>query len=225
MTPRISARWRRTRQIGNPCRIAGGAADAGRRHRWRQVSGGDQHSAGVARATRADGADFIDIAMTDAMFTFGWAALAIGAATGKFPKSGEMWLVGGFAALSALSGQGRSAGRLRRPSKRNFGFRPSLRRSNFSRAECRQRRSRSESDPRDAVASGHRARERPTMAANLCRRRLLHDHRGCCRSNRRCDVRILSSAGYSRIGWRCNPARRCRRCRSRSRRNFARRPE
>ena len=38
---------------------------------------------------------FIDIAMTDAMFTFGWAALAIGAATGNFPKPGEMWLVGG----------------------------------------------------------------------------------------------------------------------------------
>ena len=37
----------------------------------------------------------IDVAMTDAMFTFGWAALAIGAATGKFPKPGEMWLVGG----------------------------------------------------------------------------------------------------------------------------------
>ena len=37
----------------------------------------------------------LDIAMTDAMFTFGWAALAIGAATGRFPKSGEMWLVGG----------------------------------------------------------------------------------------------------------------------------------
>jgi len=37
----------------------------------------------------------IDIAMTDAMFTFGWAALAIGAATGKFPKPGELWLVGG----------------------------------------------------------------------------------------------------------------------------------
>jgi crotonobetainyl-CoA:carnitine CoA-transferase CaiB-like acyl-CoA transferase len=33
--------------------------------------------------------------MTDAMFTFTWAALAIGAATGRFPKSGEMWLVGG----------------------------------------------------------------------------------------------------------------------------------
>ena len=38
---------------------------------------------------------FIDIAMTDAMFTFGWAALAIGVATGAFPKPGEMWLVGG----------------------------------------------------------------------------------------------------------------------------------
>lgn len=37
----------------------------------------------------------IDIAMTDAMFTFTWAALAIGAATGRFPKPGEMWLVGG----------------------------------------------------------------------------------------------------------------------------------
>jgi alpha-methylacyl-CoA racemase len=37
----------------------------------------------------------IDIAMTDAMFTFTWAALALGAATGRFPKPGEMWLVGG----------------------------------------------------------------------------------------------------------------------------------
>ncbi len=37
----------------------------------------------------------IDIAMTDAMFTFTWAAMALGAATGRFPKAGEMWLVGG----------------------------------------------------------------------------------------------------------------------------------
>src|SRR5471032_2997199 len=37
----------------------------------------------------------LDIAMTDAMFTFGWYALALGAASGKFPKPGEMWLVGG----------------------------------------------------------------------------------------------------------------------------------
>ncbi len=38
---------------------------------------------------------YIDIAMTDAMFTFGWNALAIGAATGAFPKPGEHWLTGG----------------------------------------------------------------------------------------------------------------------------------
>jgi alpha-methylacyl-CoA racemase len=37
----------------------------------------------------------LDIAMTDAMFTFAWHALAIGAATGAFPKPGELWLAGG----------------------------------------------------------------------------------------------------------------------------------
>lgn len=37
----------------------------------------------------------LDIAMADAMFTFAWSALAIGVATGKFPKPGELWLVGG----------------------------------------------------------------------------------------------------------------------------------
>src|SRR5665213_1892859 len=38
---------------------------------------------------------YIDIAMTDAMFTFAWYALALGSAAGKFPKPGEMSLVGG----------------------------------------------------------------------------------------------------------------------------------
>ena len=37
----------------------------------------------------------LDIAMSDAMFTFAWYALALGAATGKFPKPGELMLVGG----------------------------------------------------------------------------------------------------------------------------------
>src|SRR5262249_61155861 len=37
----------------------------------------------------------IDIAMSDAMFTFTWAALALGVATQRFPAPGEMWLVGG----------------------------------------------------------------------------------------------------------------------------------
>jgi alpha-methylacyl-CoA racemase len=47
-----------------------------------------------ARDQRGQGSH-IDIAMTDAMFTFTWAALALGAATGHFPKPGELWLVGG----------------------------------------------------------------------------------------------------------------------------------
>jgi crotonobetainyl-CoA:carnitine CoA-transferase CaiB-like acyl-CoA transferase len=33
--------------------------------------------------------------MTDAMFTFAWYALALGAAAGRFPKPGELPLVGG----------------------------------------------------------------------------------------------------------------------------------
>jgi alpha-methylacyl-CoA racemase len=37
----------------------------------------------------------LDIAMTDAMFTFAWYALALGAATGRFPKPGELALAGG----------------------------------------------------------------------------------------------------------------------------------
>ncbi|HET7850933.1 MAG TPA: CaiB/BaiF CoA-transferase family protein [Pseudolabrys sp.] len=37
----------------------------------------------------------IDIAMTDAMFTFGWYAMALGVAGGKFPHSGELSLAGG----------------------------------------------------------------------------------------------------------------------------------
>ena len=37
----------------------------------------------------------LDIAMTDAMFTFAWLAFATGQATGKFPGPGELRLVGG----------------------------------------------------------------------------------------------------------------------------------
>jgi crotonobetainyl-CoA:carnitine CoA-transferase CaiB-like acyl-CoA transferase len=37
----------------------------------------------------------LDIAMSDAMFTFAWYALAFGFATGTFPKSGELPLAGG----------------------------------------------------------------------------------------------------------------------------------
>src|SRR6185312_9368633 len=37
----------------------------------------------------------LDIAMTDAIFTFAWYALSIGAATGRFPNPGELPLAGG----------------------------------------------------------------------------------------------------------------------------------
>jgi alpha-methylacyl-CoA racemase len=37
---------------------------------------------------------YLDVAMTDAMFTFAWYAFAVGHATGKFPKPGELRLVG-----------------------------------------------------------------------------------------------------------------------------------
>jgi len=37
----------------------------------------------------------LDIAMTDAMFAFAWYALAIGAATGRYPGAGELPLAGG----------------------------------------------------------------------------------------------------------------------------------
>lgn len=47
-----------------------------------------------ARDRSGQGA-FIDIAMTDTMFTFAWYALAIGTASGRFPKPGELPLVGG----------------------------------------------------------------------------------------------------------------------------------
>src|SRR5262249_40301316 len=37
---------------------------------------------------------YLDVAMTDAMFTFAWYAYAIGTATGKFPGPGELRLAG-----------------------------------------------------------------------------------------------------------------------------------
>ena len=46
-----------------------------------------------ARDQRGHGCH-LDIAMTDAMFTFAWYALAMGTATGRFPKPGELILAG-----------------------------------------------------------------------------------------------------------------------------------
>ena len=47
-----------------------------------------------AREQSGEGS-YLDIAMTDAMFTFAWYALALGQAAGRFPKPGELHLAGG----------------------------------------------------------------------------------------------------------------------------------
>lgn len=47
-----------------------------------------------ARDRSGQGA-FIDIAMTDTMFTFAWYALALGTVGGRFPKPGDLALAGG----------------------------------------------------------------------------------------------------------------------------------
>jgi alpha-methylacyl-CoA racemase len=47
-----------------------------------------------ARDQGGEGAH-LDIAMTDAMFTFAWYALALGQASGRFPGAGELRLTGG----------------------------------------------------------------------------------------------------------------------------------
>jgi crotonobetainyl-CoA:carnitine CoA-transferase CaiB-like acyl-CoA transferase len=47
-----------------------------------------------ARDQSGEGAH-LDIAMTDAMFTFAWYALALGQASGRFPGPGELRLTGG----------------------------------------------------------------------------------------------------------------------------------
>ena len=159
----------------------------------------------------------LDIAMTDAMFTFAWYALALGSATGRFPAPGELPLAGGSPRYQLLSDQGRQDRRLRR-----------------ARAEIL-----------DGVHGGDRIgggiRERPARSAKKATRAAVAKlvaartagvaagawpppiaaPPSSCRWKRPCATRISSSAACSRIASRRNRARRCRRCRCRSRRSFA----
>ena len=155
----------------------------------------------------------LDIAMTDAMFTFAWYALAIGAATGKFPKPGELMLAGGspryqlypakdgkIVACGAhraeilgrvLHGDRLAGGIHQRPAR--SGRRRAMRWRNSSRRAARTNGGRSWPPP---IAA------RPSW----------------CRCNRRCKIRISSNAVCSTTKSKAPRARRCRRCRCRLRR-------
>ncbi len=158
----------------------------------------------------------LDIAMTDAMFTFAWYALALGAATGKFPKPGELWLAGGsprYQLYPTKDGKLVACGALEQ--KFWVAFTTAIGLPAEFVNDLR--------DPtatRDAVAKLIAARTVGRMAADLRRRRLLRDHRAC-RWKRRCAIRISSSADCSRTRSKARRARPCRRCRCRSRRNSA----
>lgn len=120
----------------------------------------------------------LDIAMTDAMFTFAWHALAIGAATGTFPKPGELWLMGGSpryqlyttkdGKLVACGARAEILGRVH-PGGRSAGG-------------ARQRFARSQGHARRGGQADDRRAHRRGMAAGLRRRRLLHHHRGVART-------------------------------------------
>ena len=116
----------------------------------------------------------LDIAMTDAMFTFAWYALALGAATGKFPKPGELCAGRRLAALPALSGQGRQDRRLRGDRAEILGrVLPGDRVA----GGIGRRLARSESNARSSCQVDRGAHVRG-MAADLRRCRLLHDDCG-----------------------------------------------
>ena len=110
----------------------------------------------------------LDIAMTDAMFTFAWYALALGAATGKFPKPGEMWLVGGSPRYQLYPTKDGKTGRLRRHRAEILA---KLYRGHWFAGGVRRRRARSESDARRGGQAdrGADADEwRPIFAAADC---------------------------------------------------------
>ena len=116
----------------------------------------------------------IDIAMTDAMFTFAWAALALGAATGRFPKPGEMWLVGGsprYQLYPTKDGKLVACGALEPKFWDAFTKAIAL-------PEQFINDMRDPKATRDAVAKLIAAQDVRRMAADLCGRRLLHDNLG-----------------------------------------------
>ena len=111
----------------------------------------------------------LDIAMTDAMFTFAWHALASGHATGQFPGIGRRAADRRLAALSALSDARTASSSAARRWSRSSGSRSprrsGLRRSSSTTAAIRRRPRRR--SPR--IIAGRSADEwRPVFAAADC---------------------------------------------------------
>ena len=115
-----------------PLAASGGAADAGRRYRRRQFSGGDQYSAGVARA-RPKRAGLSSRHRHDRRHVH-LRLVCAGAGRGdrQISQAGRIGAGRRLAALSALSDQGRQARRLRRAGAEILGWR-SARRSGWRR--------------------------------------------------------------------------------------------
>ena len=111
------------------------------------------------------------------MFTFTWAALALGAATGRFPKPGELWLVGGsprYQIYPAKDGKLVACGAIEQK------FWVAFTRAIALAAEFIDDM-RDPKATRDAVAKLIAGTDVGRMAADLCRGRLLHDNRGAAR--------------------------------------------
>ena len=110
--------------------------------------------------------------MTDAMFTFTWAALALGAANGRFPKPGEMWLVGGsprYQIYPAKDGRLIACGAL------ELKFWDAFTKAIALPEQFVNDMARSEGDTR-CGRQAHCSQGVRRMATDLCGRRLLHNN-------------------------------------------------
>ena len=147
------------------------------------------------------------------MFTFAWAALALGAATGKFPKPGEMWLVGGsprYQLYPAKDGKIVACGAIEPK------FWDALPRRSDCPRKFRQRKTKSQCDTRcgGKIDRPRTSDEwRPIFAKADCCTTIW------CRLKRRYAIRILSSADCSVMTRLRHPAKKSRPCRCRLHRN------
>ena len=161
------------------------------------------------------GADcHLDIAMSDAMFTFAWHALATGAATGRYPEGGEGLLVGGSARYHLYRTRDRKLVAF-------AALEPKFWEAFCDAIGLRDALTDDLADPVATTAAvaaliAHRTAEewRPVFAAaNCCATIVLRWRRRC---------RIRSSGNADCLRGRCEQRRATSRpCRSQSRRNFA----